>query len=394
MFKRDRHFGVTSTAWDRDDAGKAIEEIAADALAALDTAELWPVHPMDGEMPNGLGCTYLGAAGVVWALDHLHRVGALTDAHDFSPVLATALERNAPWFASAGYPGHASLLMGELGIQLVAMRVAPKPGLADTIYALAATNTDLPVLELMWGLPGSMLACVHMDALTGDRRFRALFQVQATRLLAELETTDSGPIWNQDLYGRVQRWLGPVHGFAGNMLPLLHGWDWLTPDQRAAVADAVPQTLASHAIRSELGAAWPAIVPSSQTKFLCQHCHGAPGMVTTFADAPFSTPDFEALLLQGGELTWNAGPLAKGSNLCHGTGGNGYALLKLYKRTGNPLWLERARAFAMTAMSQVRGARAAFGRGRYSLWTGDTGLAVYVWDCITGEPKFSTVDVI
>ena len=44
----------------------------------------------------------------------------------------------------------------------------------------------------------------------------------------------------------------------------------------------------------------------------------------------------------------------KGSNLCHGTGGNGYAFLKLHRRTGDPVWLERARAFAMTAIAQCR----------------------------------------
>jgi len=116
-------------------------------------------------------------------------------------------------------------------------------------------------------------------------------------------------------------------------------------------------------------------------------------MVTTFADAPFSTPEFERLLLEGGALTWRAGPLSKGSNLCHGTGGNGYAFLKLYRRTRDPVSLERARAFAMVAITQVRGARAAFGRGRYSLWTGDLGLAVFLWDCISGEPHFPTIDV-
>ena len=116
-------------------------------------------------------------------------------------------------------------------------------------------------------------------------------------------------------------------------------------------------------------------------------------MVTTFADAPFSRPEFEELLLAGGELTWNAGPLAKGSNLCHGTGGNGYAFLKLYRRTSDMGWLERARAFAMTAIAQFREARATHGRGRYSLWTGDLGLAVYLGDCISGEPAFPTVDV-
>jgi hypothetical protein len=56
--------------------------------------------------------------------------------------------------------------------------------------------------------------------------------------------------------------------------------------------------------------------------------------------------------------------------------------------------LQRARAFAMAAIDQVRGARAAFGRGRYSLWTGDLGLAVYLWHCTTGEPQFPTIDVL
>ena len=126
---------------------------------------------------------------------------------------------------------------------------------------------------------------------------------------------------------------------------------------------------------------------------MCQHCHGAPGMVTTFADAPFATPEFDALLLDAGRFTWAAGPLTKGSNLCHGTGGNGYAFLKLYRRTNDPIWLDRARQFAMTAIVQYRGAQMAVGRGRYSLWTGDVGLAIYLWDCITGEPRFPTIDV-
>jgi hypothetical protein len=71
----------------------------------------------------------------------------------------------------------------------------------------------------MWGLPGSMLACIFMDALTGEARWRALFVTQAARLLEELEDTDLGPLWTQDLYGSRERYLGPVHGFAGNMIP-------------------------------------------------------------------------------------------------------------------------------------------------------------------------------
>ena len=76
-----------------------------------------------------------------------------------------------------------------------------------------------------------------------------------------------------------------------------------------------------------------------------QWCHGAPGFVICLGDFPGS--ELDAVLHAAGEATWAAGPLTKGSNLCHGTGGNGYTFLKLYRRSGDPLWLQRARAFAM-----------------------------------------------
>ncbi len=116
----------------------------------------------------------------------------------------------------------------------------------------------LPIRELMWGMPGSMLAAIHMAAMTEETRWRGLFEVQAARLLGALEDTPQGPLWTQDLYGENDRWLGPVHGFAGNVIPLLHGWDWLTPAQQAQVAEFVPETLAANAWRSEIGTTWAA----------------------------------------------------------------------------------------------------------------------------------------
>jgi hypothetical protein len=217
--------------------------------------------------------------------------------------------------------------------------------------------------------------------------------VQAKRLLGELQETANGPLWTQDLYGRKAPYLGPVHGFAGNMIPLIRGWRWLTQEQRRRVAEAATHSLIANAWRSEQGVSWQPVAGQDNPPQLCQHCHGAPGMVTTFADAPFRSPDLEGVLVEGGNFTWAAGPLAKGSNLCHGTGGNGYAFLKLYRRSDDPIWLERARAFAMTAIDQCRTTRAQVGRGRYALWTGDIGLAIYLWDCLTADPYFPSIDV-
>jgi hypothetical protein len=119
-----------------------------------------------------------------------------------------------------------------------------------------------------------------------------------------------------------------------------------------------------------------------------QWCHGAPGMVASLASVAPGDDEHERLLLAGGELTWLAGPLAKGANLCHGTAGNGYAFLALFERTGDEQWLERARAFAMHAAAQVAQARAELGRGRYTLMTGDPGTAVYLADCLAGGGAF------
>ena len=74
----------------------------------------------------------------------------------------------------------------------------------------------LPIRELMWGMPGSMLAAIHMAEMTGETRWRGLFETQAARLLGALEDTPQGPLWTQDLYGANDRWLGPVHGFPGS----------------------------------------------------------------------------------------------------------------------------------------------------------------------------------
>jgi Lanthionine synthetase C-like protein len=395
MIEHAPHVPLRPIPWSESEVRAAIEGIASDGFDHFDATRFWPAHPFDEHVRDGNTSFYIGAVGMIWALDYLTRVGATKARFDFRLVLPRLMEATRRELPDYGdYAAHGSFLFGDLATALLIMRLDPSPAIADLVYARADANTSLPVRELMWGMPGSMIACWHMAVMTAEPRWRALFAIHAARLLGDLEETGDGPLWTQDLYGRHLRYLGPVHGYAGNMIALMRGWQWLTDDQRARIAWAVPKTLAAYAWHSELGASWNAVVGDrSSPPKLCQHCHGAPGMVTAFADAPFTSPELEELLLEGGKFTWNAGPLAKGSNLCHGTGGNGYAFLKLYRRTNNLMWLERARSFAMTAIAQYREARDQFGRGRYSLWTGDIGLAVYLWDCLTAEPQFPTIDV-
>jgi lantibiotic modifying enzyme len=393
LFQADRHEVRALAPWNETQARAVIADVAASALARFDPEKLWPPHPLEDVAVGGANL-YFGATGVILALDYLKRAGAIEHAGDFRAALPSLVERDSVWLKPSPMGAYGSLLLGDMGTHLVAMRLKPSHETADRVLARASDNNKLPLLELMWGTPGSMLACVFMHQMTQERRFKDLYRSQAKRLLAGLEAAPSPRLWRQDLYGKSVRALGLVHGFAGNMAALIEGWSWLSRDQQRIAENVATEMLVATARQTEGCANWPTNADQPEAPALCQICHGAPGIVTAFADAPFSSPDYERLLLEGGELIWRAGPLKKGSNFCHGTGGNAYALLKLYKRTRDRKWLDRARAMTTSGIAQWRAARAEYGQDRYSLWTGDPGFAVCLWSCITGEPHFPTLDTI
>jgi hypothetical protein len=53
---------------------------------------------------------------------------------------------------------------------------------------------------------------------------------------------------------------------------------------------------------------------------------------------------------------------------------------------------DRARAFAMHAIAQSERHTGQHGMRRYSLWTGDLGLAVYLGNCLTGGDQWPNLD--
>src|SRR5687768_9055306 len=85
LWDPDRHEPLSDEPWDNAVARDGIRALAADAEGAYDETTLWPVHPLDGPAENGAPPTslYCGASGVAWALDQLHRRGAITIARDW-----------------------------------------------------------------------------------------------------------------------------------------------------------------------------------------------------------------------------------------------------------------------------------------------------------------------
>jgi hypothetical protein len=361
LFSPEAHEPLVDEAWSAGRVGEAIATIVTDAEAAFDDG--WPTHPLDMDEGDDAArryrTMYLGGAGVVAALHRLAQRDVVELRRDYIPYLEASLQ------AESDFPeadARRSLWMGEVGIRLVLQRLAPSARNLEQLARLIAANERDDRRELMWGSPGTILAGRELGLDTS-----------ASKQWLRGQRDDDG-LWTQDLYGEERRFLGPAHGFAGCVLALGDSGD-------------TAETLRRQAVEEDGLVNWPPLAdqlleatPDRQIRV--QWCHGAPGIVATLAHLLD-----EDAAIGGGELTWRAGPLRKGANLCHGTAGNGYAFLALYRRTGDERWLERARSFAMHATLQVEQARTEYGRGRYSLWTGDAGAALYLADCIDGDGR-------
>jgi hypothetical protein len=379
---------LTDEPWDPVRVEDAIATIVADADAAFDPDALWPADEWDGwEEPLPLKTLYVGAAGVIWALDALRRRGHAETSLDLAAAALRTLElkRAAPDFTTDEHYHPAALLARETGPLLVACRLAPDPALADDLHALVHANVTNPTDDVMWGAPGTLLAALAMGEWTGEPRWEEAARETATALRAR--RGDDG-LWRQD---DDYRGLGTLHGVAGNTLVLLR----LEGDDALAAESAA--VLARHAVRED-GLAnwpgtplWPQLARPRDGRICLQWCTGAPGVLA----GAWEYLD-EDLLLGGAELIWRAGAHGdeKGHGLCHGTSGNGFALLKAFARTGDERWLERARRFAVHALGQVERLRAANGRGRYSLWTGDVGTALFAAACVDVDPRYPIIDML
>jgi hypothetical protein len=377
---------LTDELWDPARIVDAVAAIVADADAAFNPEALWPAHEWDGwEEPLPMKNLYVGAAGVIWALDSLRRRGHAETSLDLAgaALRTLALERAEPDSTADEHYHPAALLTGETGPVLIAFRLAPDPALADDLHTLVGANVANPTDDIMWGAPGTLLAALAMGEWTGEPRWEDAARESAAALRAR--RGDDG-LWRQD---DDYRGLGTLHGAAGNTLVLLR----LEPDN--ALTAETADVLMRSAFREGGLANWPGSprrqLAGSDGSIRLQWCTGAPGILV----GAWEYLD-EELLLAGAELIWKAGAHGdeKGHGICHGTSGNGFALLKAFARTGDERWLQRARRFAVHALGQVERLRAVNGRGRYSLWTGDVGTALFVAACLDVDARYPILDIV
>ena len=393
LFTPERHEPLAGRAFSEASAGEAIERIAERAGRELDVADgRWPLDPADVEEgdEHPASCLYHGAAGVAWALGEL--APGLID-RQFLEALEDRIiaEPDLPNWAAGG------LLGGVSGVLAVAEGRWPDPARRDRLAELAQASFDSPALEILFGHPGHMALAAQLHAHTGEERWAEIWSAGATRLFDEWRYDEelAAWLWTQRFEERESRVVGAAHGLVGNLRVLLNGGSLLPADRRSEVEQRAVATLTRVAVVEDGLANWPPSVGGplvANDRIRVQWCHGAPGVLTSLWDCAPDDDEWSELLLSGGRLVWEAGPIRDQPGLCHGTAGNAYALLALWRRTGDEQWLQRAQAFAAHAAGQVEQRAAELGHGRHSLFTGDEGVALCLASCLSGDERLPAID--
>jgi lantibiotic modifying enzyme len=399
LYQKNRHVGVIDYSWNAPLAEATIKQILATALTDYSPEIFWPMPEIEKWGDNVPTSIYQGAMGVLWSIDYLDRYVEQDFPFDVGELAGNIHKK---YFASEAvafskhYPGNevSSYLQGETGILLAKSKLIPAQ--ADEIwerqYPLIQANINNPTMESYWGGTGSLIPVLFkLEEKVTERWLDLLLaHCQFMKETIDRDAFFDCPVWTQDLYGTKQKLTGAGHGFVGNMYPFLRGLEFLTKPLKEWVLNDSIEMVVKTAQLEGACCNWPTEldrVPQGSGKHLLQWCHGAPGVITSLNNihAGYSR-EFDELMIKAGETIWQAGPLTKGISICHGTNGNGFALLKLFKRTGDEKWLERARAFAIHAINQSK--------AKYSLWDGDLGLAFFLHSCLSEDDRIPLLDVI
>ena len=339
-----------------------------------------------------------GAAGIALAL---YRIAQVTDDGD-ALALAQAWLSKARVAASDGNAfinpdmdvtesriGTVSPYYSRLGLDYVSALLANAtddsirlPAALDA-YADAAQGAA-QTHDLMLGTAGALLGCALLTEIAPNHpTLHHAGSILYQRLVGEMERLP--PIGKPSPF----EFYGIAHGWAGLLYAVLAWVRCTSTTLLDPIADRIEQ-LAACASRSGMVAHYPLGSSQSQRQSnarMAGWCHGSAGHIILWlaAHRAFMHPDYLKLAEM---LAMDAlNDEARIGSLCCGLGGRAYALLGLYRHTGEARWLEGARNLGQAAVHGIRPANLPMD----SLYKGEVGLLALAFDL--QQPERSAMPV-
>ena len=178
--------------------------------------------------------------------------------------------------------------------------------------------------------------------------------------------------------------LGMAHGWGGVLFALLR---WQEAAMRGGPDTAIEPYLRALAAEGEPageGLRWRWIKGRGGPKeFMAGWCNGSGGLVHlwTLAERLYGRDDYGELARRAALNAYEEPPAI--GDLCCGAAGLSYAMLEMYRHTGDGLWVDRARRLADRAATLIR----EWSLHRDSLYKGEVGVALLAADL--DEPELS-----
>jgi serine/threonine-protein kinase len=390
-------------------ADPSVDRVHAELRAQL-LATLGFAGPLlsNGPLPPPAASLNYGSGGIAYGLYRLAcnsgdgELLALADAWSERAVREISHDQafyNAELDVTPETVGRRALFHSAVGIHAVQALIAQARG--DSFSHAMAVNAFLDAasepcedpgfgLDVTLGRAGILLASESLlgvlppqAGVTGEIRDR--LQGLARDILAHIwETIDRfAPISESPELSN----LGIAHGWAGLLYATLRWCAFSHDPVPADLAERLHQ-LAACAEASGRGLQWKWDLALSSHEpgglSVPGWCNGSAGYVFLWTQAHQAFGEGRYLELAEG-AAWNAWERRHGiGSLCCGTGGQAYALLNLYRHTGDIAWLRRAR--------QLSGLAAASSCDRpESLYKGALGVVVLGSDLL--QPEFARMPI-
>jgi serine/threonine-protein kinase len=203
--------------------------------------------------------------------------------------------------------------------------------------------------DLTLGRAGALLGCVLQYEAEPNPEPRVA--PLGRRLAAALERrlTNAGTIRSSTTIDTI----GIAHGWAGGLYALLR-WSQTTGQPISTLVVDRLDELASFAQHSGRGISWPRFRDYRDASLQSTWCNGDAGLVFLWLLASELLDDRRYLPLAE-EAAWNVadrGP-ERTIDLCCGSAGRAYAFLALFRKTGDEIWVRRAKRFAEHAAREL-----------------------------------------
>eukprot|EP00727_Mastigamoeba_balamuthi_P003558 m51a1_g132 hypothetical protein (436) ;mRNA; f:439179-441126 len=274
-----------------------------------------------------------------------------------------------------------SLFTGDAGVHAVCAAVYRRVGMrdlssrcVDELLALEGNAERESSNELLYGRAGYLQALLFCERYVGRTEELAAAKCRIVQQIldsGEARACDDPSGWPLMYSWHGTRYVGAAHGLCGIAHSLLLGSSGSPPP-------VVKQFVGRIASLQSSSGSFPSSLDRPGHHEVVQWCHGSPGLVTMLCEAhAVYGRGHETPLLEGArrscEDIWRRGLLRKGYGLCHGISGNAYAMLRLWRETGDRTWLDRARAFASLAARPPEGVEFEFSTKQENLFNGAGG---------------------